>query len=286
MNQTRSLDASGVLYVVATPIGNLGDLSTRAIETLRTVDHVAAEDTRRSKQLLSHLGIQTHCFSLHEHNERQRIAQILQYLQNGESVALVSDAGTPLISDPGFPLVRELREQGFRVIPIPGPCALITALSAAGIASDRFYFEGFLPAKSGARKNRLQALVGLDATLVLYESSHRIIGSLTDMAEVMGEQRFCVVARELTKTFETFMQGELRQVIRDIHADTNQQKGEFVVMLAAEQRQASMLAPEVIALAERLLGHLPAKTVAKLCAEHYGVKKNEVYQYLLNEKDK
>jgi len=286
MNQTRSLDASGVLYVVATPIGNLGDLSTRAIETLRTVDHVAAEDTRRSKQLLSHLGIQTHCFSLHEHNERQRIAQILQYLQNGESVALVSDAGTPLISDPGFPLVRELREQGFQVIPIPGPCALITALSAAGIASDRFYFEGFLPAKSGARKNRLQALVGLDATLVLYESSHRIIGSLTDMAEVMGEQRFCVVARELTKTFETFMQGELRQVIRVIQADTNQQKGEFVVMLAAEQRQASKLAPEVIALAERLLGHLPAKTVAKLCAEHYGVKKNEVYQYLLNEKDK
>ncbi|MFK4015310.1 16S rRNA (cytidine(1402)-2'-O)-methyltransferase [Cobetia marina] len=225
-----SESSEGVLYVVATPIGNLDDLSPRAARVLGEVDLIAAEDTRHSARLLRHLGLEVPMMSLHDHNERGRVDQLCQALEAGRRVALVSDAGTPLISDPGFIVVRALRERGFKVVPLPGPCALITALSAAGLPTDRFTFEGFLAHKGGPRQARLTALREDGATHVLYESPHRIQALLKDIHDVLGARRV-VLARELTKTFETFLDGTAAELLAMMEADGDQTRGEFVVMI-------------------------------------------------------
>jgi 16S rRNA (cytidine1402-2'-O)-methyltransferase len=274
----------GALYVVATPIGNLGDFSARAIEVLGQVARIAAEDTRHSVPLLHRHGIATPLLSLHEHNERERVAQLIAELQGGAAIGLISDAGTPLISDPGFHLVRAARAQGIRVIPVPGACAVIAALSAAGLPTDRFVFEGFLPAKSAARRARLEALRGETRTLAFYESSHRIIETLSDMVSVIGAQRPAVLARELTKTFETIRDGRLDELLEFVSNDANQQKGEFVLLV-----QGAEDVPEDAAEAGRVLGilleALPVKQAAALAERITGVKKNELYKLALTLKD-
>lgn len=218
--------------MVATPIGNLDDLSARAAEILCKVSLVAAEDTRHSGPLLARVGSRVQATALHEHNERDQVARLIEGLQQGGDVALISDAGTPLISDPGFRLVRAAREAGITVSPVPGPCAAIAALSVAGLPSDRFVFEGFLAAKSSARRERLKELIADSRTLIFYESSHRIVAALKDMQAVFGEQRTAVVARELTKVFETVLSGTLAELVSRVEADANQQRGEFVVLIA------------------------------------------------------
>jgi 16S rRNA (cytidine1402-2'-O)-methyltransferase len=269
---------AGVLYVVATPIGNLGDMSARALEILGAVDVVAAEDTRRTGALLSHFGIRARQVSLHEHNEPRQVPALIDRLRAGGAVALVSDAGTPLISDPGYRLVAAAREAGIRVSPVPGPVAAIGALSVSGLPSDRFVFEGFLPARAPARRERLKALADDPRTLIFYESSHRIADALADMREVLGARRRAVVARELTKTFEQVEGGTLADLCDWLAADADHAKGEFVVLTAG--------APEptgegVTSEAERILGllleELPVKKAAKLAAEITGVGKNLLY---------
>ncbi len=229
----------GTLYVVATPIGNLEDLSPRAARVLGEVALVAAEDTRHTSRLLRHLGLSVPMLSLHEHNEAARVEQLDRRLLGGESIALVSDAGTPLISDPGFVLVRELRARGRRIVPVPGACALVAALCASGLPTDRFLFQGFLPAKGGARRQRLKDLATREETLVFYESPHRIRDTLTDIAAELGARRL-VLARELTKSFETFLEGDAETLLARMEADPDQARGEFVVMVAgAEPRESA-----------------------------------------------
>lgn len=278
----QNLVQPSTLYVVATPIGNFGDVSDRLRHVLANVSKIAAEDTRRTKLLLSHIEVDTPCFSLHEHNERQKLESIVQQLKSGDSIALVSDAGTPLISDPGYPLVTALREENINVIPIPGPCALITALSVAGLPSDRFVFEGFLPAKSNARCEYLKKLSAETGTLIFYESSHRIKESLSDMARIFGDDRKVVIARELTKTFETILDGTAKSLIDILQNDPNQSKGEFVVMVHGAPKKVTELSSETMKLSMLLNEHLPAKQAAKIAAEMFGSKKNKIYQFLLD----
>lgn len=270
-----------VLYIVATPIGNLGDISSRALEVLASADLVAAEDTRHSGRLLAHFNIKAEMISVHDHNERQRAELIIQHLQNGAQVVLVSDAGTPLISDPGFYLVRAVREAGFKVSPVPGCCAFIAALSASGLPSDRFLFEGFLPAKSGARQQRLSQLKAEVPTLIFYESTHRILASLEDMAAQFGVERYAVVARELTKTFETIHGASLGELIDWIRADPMQQKGEFVVLVHGAPEKEAVIDPEAERIVRLLAAELPPKKAAGLAAEITGLKKNMLYQVLI-----
>lgn len=274
--------------MVATPIGNLEDLSPRAIRILAGVDVVAAEDTRHSGRLLSHLGIQKRLIALHDHNEKDRAAGLLAELEAGLDVALISDAGTPLISDPGYVLVREARAAGYVVSPIPGPCALVTALSAAGLPTDRFLYVGFLPAKRSGRKASLDALANEVATLVFYESPHRIIESVRDFAEVLGPDREMVLGRELTKTFETFYSGSVEDVLAELQQDPHGTRGEFVVMIrgAAPQADSEEAATmDVDRVLRVLLAELPVKKVAKMASELTGVGKNELYQRALSLKD-
>lgn len=229
----------GRLWVVATPIGNLDDLSGRAAEILREVPLVAAEDTRHSAPLLARIGSRARTIALHEHNEREQVARLVESLLQGSDIALISDAGTPLVSDPGFRLVRAAREAGIAVSPVPGPCAAIAALSVAGLPSDRFVFEGFLAARAAARRERLGALVAESRTLIFYESGHRIVDALKDMREVFGAQREGVVARELTKIFETVLGAPLGELVERVEADANQQRGEFVVLVAGASGEAA-----------------------------------------------
>ncbi|NVK43327.1 MAG: 16S rRNA (cytidine(1402)-2'-O)-methyltransferase [Oceanospirillaceae bacterium] len=274
--------SEAVLYVVATPIGNLADMTPRAVEVLQSVSLIAAEDTRHSARLMAHFNIKTPMISVHDHNERQRIDRIVQQLGQGESLALISDAGTPLISDPGFVLVRAVREAGFRVVPVPGCSALVAALCAAGLPSDRFIFEGFLPAKTGARRQLLEALAAETRTLIFYESPHRILASLEDMLACFGAERFVVVARELTKTFETIEGQALGELLEWMRGDTNQQKGEFVVLVqGAPAREAEALDPEALRVLDLLLEELPVKQAAGLAARITGLKKNALYQLAL-----
>jgi 16S rRNA (cytidine1402-2'-O)-methyltransferase len=270
---------SGILYVVATPIGNLLDISARALEVLRSVALIAAEDTRHSKKLLAHYGIGTPLLALHEHNERAVTEKLLRRLAGGEDIALVADAGTPLVSDPGFYLVRAARQAKLRVVPVPGPSALIAALSVAGLPSDRFMFEGFLPSKQAARRQRLQALASATATLVFYESSHRICDSLRDMADCLGGTREATVARELTKTFETIMHDTLNGLVDRVEADADQQRGEFVVLVqGAPARERSAIDEKTVQLLEVLLSELPLKQAAGLVARVTGLSKNALYE--------
>ena len=269
--------AAATLYVVATPIGNLADLSPRAQEVLRSVAAICAEDTRHTGQLLSHFGISKPLVALHDHNEEAMAERVVARLLGGESLAVVSDAGTPLVSDPGFRLVRAARAAGVRVSPIPGACAAIAALSVAGLPSDRFVFEGFLPAKGAARRERLNKLAAETGTLVFYESSHRIAESLADMVAAFGAERPAVVARELTKLFETVLDGSLEQLLAKVLADDNQRKGEIVVMVqgAGDDEQARIA--EGRRLYAKLNEHLPPSTAAKLAAELSGAPRKALY---------
>ncbi|WP_192036599.1 16S rRNA (cytidine(1402)-2'-O)-methyltransferase [Halomonas sp. YLGW01] len=253
-----TVSAIGALYVVATPIGNLDDLSPRARRVLADVAVIAAEDTRHSARLLRHLGLDRPMLSLHEHNESGRVAQLKSRLSAGEDVALISDAGTPLICDPGFVLVRELRADGFRVVPIPGACAFVAALSAAGLPTDRFLFQGFLPAKGSGRRGRLAALTEREETLIFYESPHRIRDTLEDIVATFGERRV-VLARELTKTFETFLDGDATSLLTRMDDDPDQARGEFVVMVAGASPKSDD--DEALVEAETLLKALLAEGV-------------------------
>ena len=269
--------AAATLYVVATPIGNLADLSPRAQEVLRSVAAICAEDTRHTGQLLSHFGISKPLVALHDHNEEAMAERVVARLLGGESLAVVSDAGTPLVSDPGFRLVRAARAAGVRVSPIPGACAAIAALSVAGLPSDRFVFEGFLPAKGAARRERLNKLAAETGTLVFYESSHRIAESLADMAAIFGGERPAVLARELTKLFETVLDGDLAGLLAKVEADDNQRKGEFVVMVqgAGDDEQAQLAHGRRVYA--KLSEHLPPSTAAKLAAELTGAPRKALY---------
>ena len=267
----------GTLHVVATPIGNLGDLSPRALDTLRSVAAICAEDTRHTRQLLAHYGVERPLIALHEHNEAQLAEKLVARLQAGESLALVSDAGTPLVSDPGFRLVRAAREAGLAVSPVPGACAFVAALSVAGLPSDRLVFEGFLPAKGNARRERLAPLASETRTLAFYESAHRIEDTLADMAAVFGGDRRAVIARELTKLFETVLDGPLRDLHARVVADPNQRKGEFVVLVQGAADDADARITEGKRLYAKLGEHLPPSTAAKLAAELSGAPRKALY---------
>ncbi len=271
----------GRLYVVATPIGNRDDISRRAAETLRTVDRIIAEDTRHSGRLLAFLGIDRPLLSLHEHNETAAMQRAIDLLRAGESLALISDAGTPLISDPGFPLVRSCRAQGIRVEPVPGPSALIAALSVCGLPTDRFRFEGFLPRRGQARRVHLEALRHEVVTLVFYESSHRVVETLHDLVAVFGPERQAVVARELTKLHETVRPGPLAVLLEWVEADEDQRRGEFVLIVAGADEDPRAASAEVDALLTVLLEELPLKQAARIAARLSGVKKNRLYQRAL-----
>lgn len=274
---------AGTLYVVATPIGNLDDISARALRVLREVALIAAEDTRHSARLMQHFGIGTPLAACHEHNERDQGGRFLARLQAGEDVALISDAGTPLISDPGYHLVRQARAAGIAVVPVPGACALIAALSAAGLPSDRFIFEGFLPAKAAGRRARLELVKEEPRTLIFYEAPHRILECLQDLEAVFGGERLALLARELTKTFETLKGLPLAELRAFVEADSNQQRGECVVLVAGWQAPEGEAAVSVEALRvlDLLLEEMPLKRAAALAAEITGVRKNLLYQAAL-----
>jgi 16S rRNA (cytidine1402-2'-O)-methyltransferase len=266
------------LWVVATPIGNRDDLSARAVDTLRTVAVIAAEDTRHSRPLLLHHNVDTPLVALHEHNEREVVDAIVRRLQGGESVALISDAGTPLISDPGFRLVRAARAAGIRCVPVPGACAAIAALSVAGLPSDRFVFEGFLPAKAAARRSRLQELAGEARTLIFYESSHRVAESLADMCDVFGAEREAVLARELTKMFETVLGEPLADLAAQVAADPDQQRGEHVILVAGRGEEADAKLAEGRRIFAILREELPPAKAAKLAAAISGAPRKLLYE--------
>ena len=275
----------GSLYVVATPIGNLDDISARALTILRSVALIAAEDTRHSARLMQHFGIGTPLAACHEHNERDQGGRFLARLLAGDDVALISDAGTPLISDPGYHLVRQARAAGIAVVPVPGACALIAALSAAGLPSDRFIFEGFLPAKSAGRRARLEQVKEEPRTLIFYEAPHRILECLQDMQSVFGDERPALLARELTKTFETLKGLPLAELAAWVAADSNQQRGECVVLVAGWQAPEGdeAVSAEAMRVLNLLLAEMPLKRAAALAAEITGVRKNLLYQVALEQ---
>ena len=270
---------AGKLWVVATPIGNLDDLSARARQVLAQADFIAAEDTRHSSALLQHFGIATRRIALHEHNERKIADELVERLRAGAQIARISDAGTPLVSDPGFRLVRAARAAGIAVSPVPGACAAIAALSVAGLPSDAFVFEGFLPPKPAARREHLRALRSEARTLVFYESSHRIAAMLADCAAEFGGDRRAVVARELTKLFETVLDGPLAELAARVEADADQQRGEFVVLVAgAAQEAAAARLANGRRIFELLRAELPPGRAARLAAEISGAPRNALYE--------
>ncbi|MGC9421697.1 16S rRNA (cytidine(1402)-2'-O)-methyltransferase [Vibrio sp.] len=271
------------LYIVPTPIGNLGDITQRALDVLSRVDVIAAEDTRHTGKLLAHFNIQTKTFALHDHNEQQKAQVLVDKLLSGFSIALVSDAGTPLISDPGYHLVTQCRQAGVKVVPLPGACAVITALSASGLPSDRFSFEGFLPAKSKGRKDKLLEIAKAERTCIFYESPHRISESLRDMLEILGPDRQVVLARELTKTFETIQGLPLGELITWIEEDENRKRGEMVLLIHGHREEKNDALPDQALRALAILTkELPLKKAAALAAEIYNLKKNALYKWGLD----
>ncbi len=272
------------LYIVATPIGNLSDITLRAISVLKSVDLIAAEDTRHSQRLLSEYDIQTRCISLHEHNEDERIEKIIALLQDGKSVALISDAGTPLISDPGFRLVRAVRNAHFNVVPIPGACALIAALVVSGLPTDRFAFEGFLPAKTGALESCLKKIKSEERTIIFYESVHRIVKTLSLMEKIMGKNRIVTIARELTKSFETIKQDTLENLSQWIVNNPIQQKGEFVIVVQSADSQGNMFSEDrdkLKTLLENLLSELSVKQAVSIACKITQLNRKLVYSLAL-----
>jgi len=272
----------GTLYIVATPIGNLGDISSRALAVLTQVDIIACEDTRHTQRLLSASSIKNKTLSLHDHNERQRQEYIAQLLQEGKSIALVSDAGTPLISDPGFHLVRHCRSLNLSVSPIPGACAAIAALSVAGLPTDRFSFEGFLPSKSGARQSTLLALANEPRTMVFYDAPRRAIDTVKDIVTTLGGDRYVVIARELTKTFETIHSDTAENLLAWLEEDPNQLKGEMVLIIEGFKVDVNAISNEVIKTLKLLLAEMKPKKACAITAEIHGVKKNALYDIALN----
>ena len=281
-NQT----SNAALFLVATPIGNLGDISARALETLKSVDLIAAEDTRHSRRLLQHFAINTRLIAYHEHNELQQTPVLIERIHNGESIALVSDAGTPLVSDPGYRLVQAALAENIRVVPIPGPCAAIAALSASGLPTDRFVFEGFPPAKQGARRNYLQALQAERRTIVFYVSCHRITDTLKDMVSVFGGHRIAVLARELTKTFETIRKAALDELAVWVEQDANQQKGEIVLLVEGAGEQGDEQQQLLNSLLPVLVNELPVKQAASIASKVTGLNRNDLYKQALSIKQK
>lgn len=270
------------LYIVATPIGNLDDITLRAIDTLKRVDLIAAEDTRHSGLLLQHLGIKARLYSLHDHNEQEKAQVLIEKLQAGISIALISDAGTPLINDPGYHLVKACRENGIKVVPIPGACAAIAALSVAGLPSDKFIYEGFLPAKSKARQDSLASLITEPRTMIFYESTHRLLETLKDMQTIFGADKQIVLAKELTKTWETIVSFPVNELIDWLNQDASRQKGEFVLIVAGYIESNKDIDPKAINTLKLLQKELPLKKAAAITAEIYGLKKNQLYQIGLN----
>ena len=254
-------EQNGILYIVATPIGNLGDITQRGL-------------------LLSHYGIKKPFFALHDHNEQQKASILVEKLTKGENIALISDAGTPLISDPGFHLVRHCRQAGIRVVPVVGACAAIAALSCSGIASDRFCFEGFLPAKTKSRCNKLETLSEEPRTLIFYESTHRILDTLADMQKIWGSDRYIVMARELTKTWETIYGDTLGNLIEWLNEDSNRTKGEIVLIVEGKpETEEESFSPQAVKLFQLLTNEMPMKKAASIVAETFGYKKNALYQF-------
>lgn len=273
---------TAALYIVATPIGNLEDVSARAIKVLSEVDLIAAEDTRHSAKLLHHYGITTAVTSVHEHNERDQVPRLIEALRSGKSIALISDAGTPLLSDPGYHLVGGARAAGVAVVPVPGPCAAIAALSVAGLPTDRFVFEGFPPPRSAARRAAFDAMQGESRTIIYYESSHRIVASLADMVAAFGPQRRAVVARELTKKFETVHDGTLADLHERLTHDANEQLGEFVILIhGAPGSERTEIDGEAERVLRILLETLSLKEAVALAARLTGHHKNALYERAL-----
>jgi len=265
---------TGILYIVATPIGNLNDITLRAIDVLKQVDVVAAEDTRHSKKLLDHYGIETRLMAVHDHNEEDRIQSLLTLLQGGSMVALISDAGTPLISDPGFRIVRAMQHSGVEVVSIPGPCAAIAALSIAGLPTDRFLFIGFLPAKQKARQVALEALLGEQGTLVFYESPKRIVAAVEDVAVVLGADRTVSVAKEITKTFETVKTGPVHEVLEWLQDDEQHRRGEFVLLVqGAVESEGAVIDPSAMRALGLASEYMPLKKACALISELTGLPK-------------
>ncbi|MES2625576.1 MAG: 16S rRNA (cytidine(1402)-2'-O)-methyltransferase [Pseudomonadota bacterium] len=272
---------SGKLFIVATPIGNLGDISARALSVLRDADLIAVEDTRHSRTLLQQFGIDTPMLAYHDFNETQQVSKLLERIANGEDIALISDAGTPLVSDPGYQLVRQAHLQQIKVVPVPGPSAVITALCSAGLASDRFTFEGFLPARSAARKAVLTDLQKESRTIIFYEAPHRIVECLVDMLECLGASREITMARELTKTFETILHTTVAELLEIVRNDVNQQKGEIVLVVAGARVDAQLVDAQALHTLKVLLAEFPLKQASALAAQITGIKKNLLYEIAL-----
>lgn len=273
---------SGTLYIVATPIGNLADITYRAVDTLKTVDLIAAEDTRHSRRLLDHYQIKTPTLSLHEHNEVARAQMLCERLKQGLNIALISDAGTPLISDPGFRLVEIVREAQIRVVPIPGPCAAIAALVASGLPTDQFIFVGFVSSKNSLRQKELSALKSESRTLIFYESVHRITDLVEALENVFGSERCAVIARELTKTYETIYSATLSEIKQWFQQDPVQEKGEFVVIVAGEKKKESAEAVENYeSLLRLLLAEMPLKKAVEIAVKITGAKRKVLYALAL-----
>ena len=279
---TDKAETLGTLYIVATPIGNLADISQRALDILASVDVIACEDTRHTKKLMSAFSISNKTLSLHDHNERQKQEYVASLLQDGKNIALVSDAGTPLISDPGFHLVRHCRSLGLTVSPVPGACAAISALSVAGLPTDRFSFEGFLPSKSGARKAVLQSLEHESRTMVFYDAPRRAIDTVKDIVETLGGTRYVVIARELTKTFETIYSDMAENLLTWLEQDPNQLKGEMVLIIEGYKADVNEISPQAIATLKLLLTEMKPKRACAIAAEIHGVKKNALYDIALS----
>ena len=275
-----------MLYVVATPIGNLADMVPRAVHTLQSVSVIACEDTRHSKKLLEHFSIDTPCTAYHDHTDQRSAHKILSRLADGDDVALISDAGTPLISDPGYRLVAQARNQGIPVIPIPGACAAISALSVSGLPTDKFRFVGFLPAKSTQRQKVLETLKSVPDTLVFYEAPHRICAALNDALEVFGSERIAFMAREISKTFETYLYGTIEELLAQVSADSNQQRGEIVLVLAGNTASNQNLSANAEKIVKILMYDLPITKAASLAAKITGDDKKQLYQLALTLQNK
>lgn len=285
-NQAKEVEMVSTLYIVPTPVGNLDDITLRALQILKQVNLIAAEDTRRTGLLLQHFAINTRMMSLHDHNEQQKTDQLIPQLKQGLNIALVSDAGTPLINDPGYHLVKYCRQAGIRVVPLPGPCAAITALSAAGIASDRFCYEGFLPAKRNNRQEVLQGLMHESRTLIFYESPHRLLDTLADMVAIWGVERYVILARELTKTWESIHGLPVGELLEWVKVDENRYRGEMVLVVEGykvPKEANAAISPEVMKTLALLQQSLPLKKAAAITAEIYGLKKNAIYKHALEQ---
>ncbi len=275
------------MYIVATPIGNLDDITLRALQVLKDADLVAAEDTRHSRKLLQYFGIERALVAYHEHSDLSHIeAKFAEVIESGGTVALISDAGTPLVSDPGYPVVRAMQNRGLAVVPVPGPSAAIAAISVAGLASDRFTFAGFPPAKETARRGWYADLAHSSATLIIYEAPHRVLASLRDAIAVFGAEREACMCREITKTFETIKRACLADLAEFVAADTNQQRGEIVLIIAGSKEPAVQLGDAEEALLLSVAEYAPPKVAAGIVADYLGLKKNELYARLLEIKNK